>query len=153
MQLTQYTDYSLRVLIYLDLYNKELATISEIAKSYNISRNHLGKVVHNLANLGYIDTTRGKGGGMRLSQAPENINIGQVVRQTEGRFDLAECFNAAHNTCSISSCCELKNVFWEARCAFIAVLDRYTLADIVKNKSQLRSSLQIEWFPPKAASH
>jgi Rrf2 family nitric oxide-sensitive transcriptional repressor len=79
MQLTQYTDYSLRVLIYLSLHDKQLATINEIANSYGISRNHLGKVVHNLANSGYISTTRGKGGGMRLSQAPGKINLGEVV--------------------------------------------------------------------------
>ncbi|QBQ54170.1 RrF2 family transcriptional regulator [Nitrosococcus wardiae] len=153
MQLTQYTDYSLRVLIYLSLHDEQLATISEIANSYNISRNHLGKVVHNLASLGYIDTTRGKGGGMRLSQAPEKINLGRVVQQTEGRFDMAECFNTTHNTCSISSCCQLKDVFWEARSAFLAVLNRYTLADVIKNKNELRSSLRVEWFPPRVAGY
>jgi Rrf2 family nitric oxide-sensitive transcriptional repressor len=153
MQLTQYTDYSLRVLIYLSLHDKQLATINEIANSYGISRNHLGKVVHNLANSGYISTTRGKGGGMRLSQAPGKINLGEVVRNTEGRFDLAECFDSLHNTCSIASCCQLKDVFWEARCAFLAVLDRYTLADIVRNKDELRSSLRVEWFPPRAVGY
>ena len=153
MQLTQYTDYSLRVLIYLSLYDTQLATINEIANSYGISRNHLGKVVHNLANSGYISTTRGKGGGMRLSQAPEKINLGEVVRNTEGRFDLAECFNSTHNSCSIAPCCQLKDGFWEAQCAFLAVLDRYTLADIIRNKDELRSSLRVEWFPSRAVGY
>lgn len=153
MQLTQYTDYSLRVLIYLSLHDNKLATINEIANSYGISRNHLGKVVHNLANLGYIETTRGKGGGMRLSKTPEKINLGEVIRRTEGHFDLAECFNAMHNTCSIAPYCQLKDVFWEARCAFLAVLDKYSLADIVRNKDELRSSFRVEWFPPQAASY
>jgi Rrf2 family transcriptional regulator, nitric oxide-sensitive transcriptional repressor len=154
MQLTQYTDYSLRVLIYLSLHegSDHLATISEIASNYGISRNHLGKVVHNLANLGYIDTTRGKGGGMRLSQSPEEINLGAVVRRTEGRFDLAECFNTTHNTCTISPHCQLKDVFWEARSAFLAVLDRYSLADVIRNRDDLRSSFRVEWFPSSAAT-
>ncbi|BAW79688.1 Rrf2 family transcriptional regulator [Candidatus Nitrosoglobus terrae] len=152
MQLTQYTDYSLRVLIYVSLHDKQLTTINEIANSYGISRNHLGKIVHNLANLKYISTTRGKGGGICLALPPEKINLGEVVRNTEGRFELAECFNNSHNTCPTASCCQLKNVFWEAQRAFIAVLDRYTLADITKNKDDLYSSLRIAWFPSRAAN-
>lgn len=152
MQLTQYTDYSLRVLIYLSLHDGQLATINEIAYNYGISRNHLGKIVYNLATSGYISTTRGKGGGMRLLKAPEKINLGEVVRNTEGQFNLAECFDSTHNTCSITSYCQLKDVFWEARSAFLAVLDRYTLADIIKNKDELRSVFRVEWFPSRATN-
>ncbi|CAB1274381.1 DNA-binding transcriptional regulator [Candidatus Nitrosacidococcus tergens] len=141
MQLTQYTDYSIRVLIYLCIHDKQLATINEIAKSYHISRNHLGKIVHHLALSGYISTARGKGGGMRLSRSPEKIILGEVIRRTEGEIHLAECFSDLHNTCPISAFCQLKGVLYEARNSFFSVLDSYTLADIVKNECNLRCAL------------
>ena len=142
MQLTLYSDYSLRVLIYLGTKpDEEIATITGIAQAYGISRNHLVKVVHNLSQLGYIITVRGNQGGMRLSRSPERIKIGEVIRHTEGTFDIVECFNTASNTCPISPICKLKGVFNEAYRHFIRVLDHYTLADIIKNKKQLRSVL------------
>lgn len=143
MQLTLYTDYSLRVLIYLGTHRDETVTISEIAESYGISRNHLVKVVHNLAGLGFIHTTRGKGGGMRLMRPPEEINLGEVVRSTEGGFDLVECMNGETNTCPISQMCQLKGVVREALNAFTAVWDRYTLADILQNRNQLVRILRL----------
>ncbi len=140
MQLTLYTDYSLRVLIYLGVHTDRLSTISEIAESYSISRNHLVKVVHNLANLGFVVTTRGKGGGMRLSRPAEEINIGEVARNTEGGFEIVECLGT-ENTCPIAPVCALKDAASEALDAFIAVLDKYCLADVIQNKSQLESLL------------
>jgi Rrf2 family transcriptional regulator, nitric oxide-sensitive transcriptional repressor len=130
MQLTQYTDYSLRVLIYLSQKQPgELATISEIAEFYSISRNHLVKVVHNLSTFGFIHTTRGKHGGMSLARPASQIKIGEVVRHTEPNLDIAECFNKGSNQCVITSACKLKNMLNEASMAFMSTLDRYTIAD------------------------
>jgi Rrf2 family nitric oxide-sensitive transcriptional repressor len=143
MQLTLYTDYSLRVLIYAGLNPRRMATITDIAKSYRISRNHLVKVVHNLATQGFIITTRGRGGGISLARAAAEINIGDVVRHTEVNFHLVECFDREHNTCPIAAACCLKGALHEAQNAFMAVLDRYTLADVLKNKEWLRTVLGV----------
>jgi len=143
MQLTLYTDYSLRVLLYLGLNARRLATITDIAQSYGISRNHLVKVVHNLATQGFINTTRGRGGGITLARAPAKINIGDVVRHTEVNFHLVECFDRERNTCPIAAACFLKSALYEAQQAFVAVLDRYSLADVVDNKDWLRSVLKV----------
>lgn len=150
MQLTLYTDYSLRVLIYLGSNPEQLVTISEIADSYGISRNHLVKVVHNLATQGFIQTTRGKGGGMRLGKVPGEINLGDLVRRTEGGFDLVECLNREKNTCPITPACALKGFVSEALDAFIAVLDKYTLADVVRNRTQLSNILRLHPVRPSA---
>src|SRR4051812_5945520 len=99
MRLTLYTDYSLRVLLYLVLDRGRTATISEIASSYGISRNHLVKVVNNLVRLGYVSSTRGRSGGLRLSGEPSAVSIGEVVRRTEHDFQLVECFEPETNTC------------------------------------------------------
>lgn len=143
MQLTLYTDYSLRVLLYLGLDPKRMATITEIAGSYRISRNHLVKVVHNLSTQGFILTTRGRGGGINLARAPAEINIGDVVRHTEVNFHLVECFDREHNTCPIAAACFLKDGLYEAQKAFISVLDKYSLADILANKEWLRAVLKV----------
>jgi Rrf2 family nitric oxide-sensitive transcriptional repressor len=141
MQLTLYTDYSLRVLIYLGLYPDKLATISEIARRYGISRNHLVKVVHNLSQNGYVKTTRGKGGGLALARAPEQINVGDVVRHTELNFDIVECFEQASSTCPIAPACALRRVLHEATAAFMEVLNGYTVADVLRNRHQLAALL------------
>lgn len=143
MQLTLYADYSLRVLLFLGLQPDRLSTINEIAESYHISRNHLVKVVHNLGQLGYINTIRGRSGGMSLARAPEDINIGEVVRKTEVSFDLVECFNMVSNTCPIAPVCALKAALMEAQRAFLKVLDGYTLADVLKNRQDLALLLRI----------
>lgn len=143
MQLTLYTDFSLRALIYLGLRRDRLATVSEIAESYGISRNHLVKVVHNLASLGYIHSTRGKGGGLSLARAPELINIGDVVRHTEVNFNIVECFDGKHNRCPITAMCRLKGVLSDAAEAFLHVLDGYTLADVLKNEHKLEVTLKL----------
>lgn len=146
MQLTQYTDYSLRVLIYLSMKKSgELATITDISGFYGISRNHLVKVVHNLANLGFIQTIRGKHGGMQLARAPEKISIGEVVRRTETNCDLAECFNKATNRCALTPVCALKSILGEARTGFFEVLDRYSLADAVTQKNALASRIHLSF--------
>lgn len=143
MQLTLYSDYSLRVLLFLALQPDRLSTIDEIADSYFISRSHLVKIVHNLGQMGYINTVRGRSGGMSLAHSPENINIGEVVRKTEVSFDLVECFNMVSNTCPIAPVCALKAALMEAQRAFLKVLDRYTLADVLKNKQDLALLLRL----------
>ncbi len=143
MQLTMYTDYSLRVLIYLGLQRDRLSTVSEIAGSYGISRNHLVKVVHNLSSLGFIHSTRGKGGGLSLARAPEQINIGDVVRNTEANFDIVECFDGKQRNCPITTVCRLKGVLSDAANAFLGVLDGYTLADVLKNEQKLSAVLRV----------
>ena len=140
MQLTLYSDYALRTLIYLALWD-DSATISEIADQYQISRNHLVKVVHNLGKLGYITTVRGRHGGLRLAMPPDRINIGEVVRKTEPNFNLVECFDRQNNQCVITPACRLKGVLGEALRAFTTVLDQYTLADMTSNGEALRACL------------
>ncbi|NWO05112.1 MAG: Rrf2 family transcriptional regulator [Alteromonadaceae bacterium] len=144
MHITRYTDYSLRVLIYLAAEPERLATIQEIADSYDISKNHLMKVVHQLNKKGYIETIRGKKGGMRLHMAPENINIGILVRETEQDMNIVECFSSK-NACKITPVCGLKGMFNEALRAFLEVLDKYTLADVIRDphRPQLLRLLQI----------
>jgi Rrf2 family transcriptional regulator, nitric oxide-sensitive transcriptional repressor len=143
MQLTLYTDYSLRVLIYLGIRRDRLSTISEIAQDYGgISRNHLVKVVHNLSINGYIRTVRGKGGGLSLAREPGEINIGDVVRHTEMNFDIVECFDRKTNRCTITPACILKGTLGEALSAFMGVLDRYTLADVIRNEHELSKLLE-----------
>lgn len=131
MRLTTFTDYTIRVLIYLAQDQEKLATVGELAESYGISRNHLTKVVHYLGQQGYIDTLRGKGGGIRLALNPETINIGQLVRQTERNSALVECFNPDGSACRIASACHLAGLLAEAQEAFYRVLEKYTLADLI----------------------
>lgn len=143
MKLTAFTDYSLRVLIYLAADTTRRATIAEIAQSFGISENHLVKVVHFLGRQGWITTVRGKGGGILLAMAPDQVNVGQVVRDTEGAALPAECFSDDGGHCVITQSCRLKGVLGEAVGAFYAVLDRYTLADIARNRQALGKVLRI----------
>lgn len=131
MQLTRFTDYSLRVLIYLGTHPDSLATVGAIAGEYDVSRHHLTRVVHQLGLRGYIETVRGKGGGFRLARTPERIRIGEVVRDMESGFELAECFRPGEVTCRLMPGCALKPVLAEAGRAFLSTLDRYTLADLL----------------------
>ncbi len=143
MKLTNFTDYSLRVLIYLAADPSRRATISEIAQAFKVSENHLTKVVHLLGRQGWIDTVRGKGGGIVLAMPPEDIRIGRVVRDTEGSDMPAECFAEDGGRCVITRCCRLKGVLAEAVDAFYAVLDQYTLADLTTNRHVLRKVLML----------
>lgn len=137
-----YTDFSLRVLIYLGAKEKkELSTIQAISDAYGISKNHLMKVTHELGKLGYIETIRGRGGGIRLAMEPEAINIGQVVRHTEDDFHLVECFDCKTNRCVITPVCGLKGALNRALIAYIKVLDEYTMADFLQQKHQLANLL------------
>ncbi|MEH6941803.1 Rrf2 family transcriptional regulator [Bacillus sp. JJ722] len=138
MRLTSYTDYSIRVLLYLHIHDNQLSTIQDIANAYGISKNHLMKIIYNLGKLGYIETIRGRNGGIRLAKSPSEINIGKLVRETEEDFNIVECFSKDHDTCPITSLCTLKGVLNQAMYAFLKVLDGYTLDDISKNKIKLR---------------
>lgn len=142
MRLTTFTDYSLRVLIFLGLKGDEICTIAEIAEAYGISQNHLMKVVHHLAGLGHVRTLRGKGGGLHLAREPAGINLGAVARACEGRMVLAECFEPEHGCC-IEQACALKGIFYQAGEAFFAVLDRYSLADLLRPRQALAARLGI----------
>ncbi|MDT3705662.1 MAG: Rrf2 family transcriptional regulator [Thiobacillus sp.] len=141
MQLTKFTDYSLRVLIYLAHLpeGKALATIADISRDYEIPATHLMKVVHRLGQRGYIVTVRGKGGGMRLAKPPELINVGELIRDTEDNIDLVECFSSTKQDCPLLPACALKNVLLEARKSFLATLDFYSLSDIMGLKTPVRS--------------
>jgi Rrf2 family nitric oxide-sensitive transcriptional repressor len=140
MRLTLNTDYSLRVLIHVAIADGKLITISDIAKSFDISKQHLMKVVNALSQKGYLDTVRGRGGGIRLLRPPRDINIGQVVRETEDRLDVIGCLGQ-RGYCRIERCCVLRGVLRDAIQAFLEVLDGYTLADLIKPKRALLSLL------------
>ncbi|MGM7703189.1 RrF2 family transcriptional regulator [Pseudalkalibacillus sp. Hm43] len=145
MRMTQYSDFSLRVLMYLATQvDGRLVQIKEIADTYKISKNHLMKVTHELSKLGYIKTVRGRNGGITLGKNPDEINIGTLIRRTEEDFYLVECFDAANNTCIISPACKLKGVLNKALKAYFDVLDQYTLADLTQNTDQLQSLFSIE---------
>ncbi len=142
MRLTMYTDFSLRVLIYLGAKEPgEISTIKEISDTYSISKNHLTKVVHELGKMGLIETIRGRGGGIRMKIEPKNINVGELVRRTEDDFHLVECFNAESNSCILSPVCRLKGALHEALNAYLAVLDTYTVEDFIINKDELKAIL------------
>jgi len=130
MQLTTFSDYALRVLMYAGAVGERLITIDETARTYNISRAHLMKVVNLLIKAGYLRGVRGRSGGFTLGRPAESINLGAVIRATEPDFALVECFNPS-NCCAISRFCRLPNILNEALNAFIATLDRYTLADLL----------------------
>ena len=133
MRLTTFSDYALRVLMYAAAAGDRLVTIEETAKTYNISRAHLMKVVNILTRNGYVKGVRGRSGGFKLAKAPQDINLGAVVRATEPDFGLVECF-ATGNRCIITKGCRLPNVLNEALSAFVGTLDRYTLADLALTK-------------------
>ncbi len=143
MRLTIYTDYSLRLLMYLALNEGGLVTIADVAGAYGIPKNHLAKVAHQLGLAGDIQTVRGKGGGLRLARPAGDIRVGEVVRRTEPDFALVECFETASAQCCIVPACGLVEVLQQARDAFLAVLDRYTLADLVGQCAALRGLLGI----------
>ena len=130
MRLTDYTDYTLRVLMFCATHPERSVTIAELAQGYDISKNHLMKIVNDLARQGLLQTTRGRGGGLRLLKPASEIRVGDVVRQSETDFRLVECFDANHNTCTLTGYCMLKQVIKKAEQSFLAELDRVTLADI-----------------------
>ncbi|MEO8103634.1 MAG: Rrf2 family transcriptional regulator [Betaproteobacteria bacterium] len=142
MKLTSFSDYTLRVLMYLALNRTRLSTIPEIAEAYGISGNHLMKVVHQLAKSGLIESVRGKGGGIRLAVAPEQIRVGQVVREAEGGGPIVECFSD-HNNCRIAPNCKLAGVLARGFDALYESLDQTTLADLVARPAPMRRQLRL----------
>ncbi len=134
MQLTQFTDYGLRGLMYLAAQPDRLCSVREIAEHYAISRNHLVKVVHRLAQLGCVNSNKGKGGGIRLASKPEELRLGDLVLALEPNMHLVECFNREANTCTVVSACKLKYFLADASKAFVEELNHHTLADVVINK-------------------
>lgn len=130
MRLTNFSDYALRVLMYAATRSDRLITIEETSEIYGISRTHLMKVANQLTRAGFLKATRGRTGGLALAKRPDKIGLGDVVRATEPDFALVECFTA-ENSCLITPRCRLKGVLGEALAAFVATLDRYTLADLV----------------------
>lgn len=136
MKLTNFCDYSLRVLIFLGLKN-EMSSVTEISEAYGLSKNHIVKVVHNLARLGYIHSIQGRKGGIELAVRPEEINLGKIIEEIEPDFDLVECFNDGKNACCISPACRLKGFLLQAKKAFLDSLERYSLADIIRNETSL----------------
>ncbi|MGI9375596.1 Rrf2 family transcriptional regulator [Altericroceibacterium spongiae] len=129
MRLTRYTDYAMRVLLYLGRQPDRLCSISEIAQAYVISQNHLMKIVNDLVNAGYLESVRGRNGGIRLARSAEEINVGALIRHTEDDFDLVEC-----GSCLIAPACGLTSVLDEALRAFLNILDGYSLADVLARR-------------------
>lgn len=148
MHLTLHADYSLRVLLYLAARPERLVSTQEVSEAYGISKNHLVRVVQALGKHGFIEVRPGRSGGITLARAPAEISLGQVFRATEPSLHLVECFDREKNTCPIAPACGLKGVLFEARDAFLAVLDKYSLADVTKRSRKDLTDL----FLPVAAA-
>ncbi len=143
MHVTKFSDYALRVLIYLACKESDnLITISELAKTYSISVHHVRMVVYKLGQLGYVNCIQGKGGGLELALEPEEISVGEVIRKTEPDFCIVECFSP-ENKCSIVKACKLQHILSDALNAFFETLDQYTLADISDNKRSIMKQLTL----------
>ena len=147
MRLTLWTDYALRTLIYVGAKGDGLATIAEISACFGVSRTHLMKIVSQLGRQGYLETTRGKGGGIRLGRAPGQISIGAVVRETEEELAVMGCL-AESGFCRIESCCVLRHALHEATLAFLHTLDGYTLADLLAPGARLVRTLDLAPLDP-----
>lgn len=147
MRLTTYTDYALRVLMYLGLRGETLSTIQEIADQYGISKNHLMKLVHELGQLGYVETIRGKNGGLRLGRRPDEITVGEIVRRLESDMALVECFQITDVHCQIVSDCILRPALEDALNRFLETLDGYTLADLLVPAEELSKAFPVTIGP------
>lgn len=141
MHLNTFTDYALRVLIYTAAREPERVSLDELAEAYGISRNHLVQVVSKLAKIGYLETVRGRGGGIRIGKPAAEITLGEVVRATEPGFDLAECFRKGQNHCRLTPVCQLKGILGEATRAFLDKLDSYTLSELVADRAAVLDAL------------
>lgn len=146
LEISLYSDYSFRVLMYLALHGQKLVQIKTISEAYRVSENHLVKVVQHLVRLGYVASVRGRSGGIRLAKAPEEIGLGEVFRRTEPSLKLLACFDTEHSLCPIMNVCELNGVFQQALKCFLDELDRQTLADIVGRRLQMISTLNIQSY-------
>jgi Rrf2 family nitric oxide-sensitive transcriptional repressor len=143
MEVSLHSDYSFRVLIYLALQPDGLSHIKTIAESFDISEHHLIKVVQNLVKFGYVDSYRGRGGGIKLAMEPARINLGQVFRRTEPNLKLLSCFDSSVMECRIAGFCDLQGVFAAALQAFLRELDGVTLEDVIGNKRPLRKAFAL----------
>ena len=143
MQLTRQTDFGLRILVFLALENDRLVKLEQIATAHEISYSHLLKISHRLVEFGYIQTLRGRRGGVRLAQEPADIRVGDVIRDLEGQFALADCMETKANTCRIAPMCRIRSIYWEALEAFFDILSRYTIADLAKQRPELRAALAL----------
>lgn len=143
MRLTVYTDYALRLLMYLAVKNDELATIAGVAECYGISKNHLMKITYQLGVAGYVETVRGTHGGLRLAKPAAAIGLGEIIRHTEPDMALVPCFAPVDASCAILQGCVLRTALEKARLAFLEVLDGYTLADLARRRTRLRGLLAI----------
>jgi Rrf2 family nitric oxide-sensitive transcriptional repressor len=148
MRLTLHSDFAFRTLIFLAAAGERGGTIPEIAKAYAISENHLRKVVARLVEIGFVEATRGRGGGLRLAMEPSQISIGAAVRKLESDFALAECMGVEPERCVITGSCGLQRIFKEALNEWFQALDRYTLADAVGGSKRLRHALGIKDASP-----
>lgn len=149
MQLNKYTDYSLRTLIYLGVFEDRLCTTDELSKGFTISKNHLVKIVHRLSKLGFIETIPGRNGGIRLAKEPSKIKIVDVITEMESGFKIAECFESGNN-CSITPICKLKEILKEGLDSFINSIEKYTLADVIPKQNQLKKHLAIDFTYTKS---
>lgn len=144
MRLTDYTDYSLRVLLYLAVRGEGLSTIQDISDAYGISKNHLMKVVQQLGELGWIETVRGRNGGLRLAEQTNALTVGEIVRATESDFALVGCFpdqRGERRGCVITAQCRLRGALEAARNAFLAELDRHTIGEMAQPHGPLAALL------------
>ncbi|MBU6299461.1 MAG: Rrf2 family transcriptional regulator [Alphaproteobacteria bacterium] len=151
MRLTLHTDFALRLLMLLALEPDDLHTIAEVARRYRISRNHLVKVAQTLIQAGFVESVRGRKGGLKLAKQPSEINLGAVVRMTEDGFALVECFNRKRNACVVTSACGLRRPLEEALAAFLSTLERYTLADAVQGAGRAGRIRRLLEDSPRAA--
>ena len=131
MQLTIFTDYGLRALMFLAAHREKMCNVREVSEHYGVSYNHMVKVVHRLVQLGYVESTKGKGGGIRLAKGAEKNRLGDLVRMLEPNMDIVECFNRDTNTCRVTESCQLKHYLFAAKQAFLESLNRHTLGDVV----------------------
>jgi Rrf2 family nitric oxide-sensitive transcriptional repressor len=142
--MTQFSNFAIRILMYTALREHRPSAVPEMARAYGVSYNHLKKAAAELCRLGYLETVRGRTGGFRLAQHPQEIRIGEVIRQTEGNIVLVECFDPPTNACPLVAPCQFRTALQEALAAFFNVLDRYTLADLIRCPEQLSPLLGLE---------
>ncbi len=145
--MTQFSNFAIRLLMYAALKGDKPSAVPEVARAYRISYDHLKKAAAELCRRGYLETVRGRNGGFRLAKQPADIRIGEVIRQTEGDAALVECFAPQTNTCPLVDACQLRIALQDALAAFFAVLDRYTLADLVRAPEELTPLLGL--YPPE----
>ena len=143
MRLTHHSNYAIRLMMYCGLADRPVCRIADIANAYGISENHLTKIAQRLAQIGVIETVRGRNGGVRLARAPQDINVGEILRSTEENLTLVECFDEQSNSCPLASACRLKCILERGLAAFLAVLDGYTLADLISIPGPLRDLLEL----------